>query len=119
MSCGGVVQAMITSLKNNSRRGHRTNYFEKGHHKTSGKSTGIPVIKISEEKRKAMRDQLIAENKRDEQKVMVIFTVLLVIMIFLFFKLVFLCLLYYMWRAHFCVTYYMLSLIQESGTTKA
>lgn len=90
MSFGGAVQAMITSLKNNSRRGHRTNYFEKGHHKTSGKSTGIPVIKISEEKRKAMRDQLIAENKRDEQKVMVIFTVLLVIMIsaavyFLFF----------------------------------
>ncbi len=90
MGFGGAAQAMNTILKNNSRRGHRTNYFQKGHDKTSGKSTGIPVINISEEKRKAMRDKLIVENQRHHQKVMIIFTISLAIMIsmavyFLFF----------------------------------
>ena len=79
MSFGGAVQGMITTLKNNSRRGDRTNYFKKGHDKTSGESTGIPVVKISEEKRKAMRDRLIAENKQHQRKFMLIFITSLVV----------------------------------------
>ena len=58
---------------------YSTNYFKKGNDKSSGESTGIPVVKISEEKRKAMRDRLIAENKQHQRKFMLIFITSLVV----------------------------------------
>ena len=79
MGFGGAALAAITSLKNNSRRGDRTNYFKKGNDKSSGESTGIPVVKISEEKRKAVRDRLIAENKQHQRNFMLIFIISLVV----------------------------------------
>jgi hypothetical protein len=89
MGFGGAVQGMISSLKNNSRRGKRDNYFQKGQGNYSEKSKGIPVIEISEEKRKAMREKLIAENKKYDLKILIIFIACLIVIFGIGIKLIF------------------------------
>ncbi|SHI69331.1 hypothetical protein SAMN04488096_103347 [Mesonia phycicola] len=89
MGFGGSVQGMITSLKNNSRRGKRVNYFDKGYKATSENNSGIPVKKISAKKLRTIKKKIKEENRKEEVRIWLIFSIVFTVIIAFSIKFIF------------------------------
>jgi len=80
MGFGGSVQAMITSLKNN-KRDRKTIYDDKNRPNDSGYGKFESDKKLSPEDFKKFREQLKANRRRHQQKVSIVFGIIMLVII--------------------------------------
>lgn len=80
MGFGGSVQGMITSLKNNKRE-RKSIYDDNNNPKESGYAKIENDKKLSPEELNTFREQLKANRRRHQQKVWLVFGVIMVVII--------------------------------------
>lgn len=85
MGFGGVVAAMITSLKNNDRRKQRTQFDkDKAGGYGNGEKVEFDFPEVTPQVLRSIRDRLQQERKQLVRKRLVVFSCLLTILIVLF-----------------------------------
>ncbi len=90
MGFGGSTAAMITSLKNNSRRNKREAF--EGWTTSDNESTGIKIAPVSEEQLQEIRDKLKRERKKENIRIILIaissilLTILFIKFLFFYFE---------------------------------
>ncbi|WP_299312381.1 hypothetical protein [uncultured Aquimarina sp.] len=83
MGFGGATAAMITSLKNNSRRNRREAFD--GWTSSDKESQGIKVEPVSEEVLKEIRTKIQKQNRLTTIKIIAVFSIAIIATIWLLF----------------------------------